>query len=77
MYKARRRHSPIVLMAAVGLIAVSILFYRSERIGGITLAVGSTTIALVVLAHLGVVAAVIGTLVAWRRRRPENPRKTI
>jgi hypothetical protein len=60
---------PIGLVAAAVLITVPILLYRSDLIAGITAAVGSTTITLIVLAHLGVLAAVIAPFVAWRRRR--------
>jgi len=75
VHKTRTRHLPIVVIAAVLLIAGPILLYRSGVIAGLTAAVGSTTIALIVLAHVGVLAAVLGTMVAWRRRRLENPRK--
>jgi hypothetical protein len=74
VHKPRGRHWPIVAVSAVLLIAGSILLYRAGLMAGLTAAVGSTTIALIVLAHVGVLAAVIGTMVAWRRRRLDNPR---
>jgi hypothetical protein len=55
------------LLAAVTLIGASIFLYRVRPLAGIT--VGSGALLLVVLAHLGVLAAVIGPFVAWRRRR--------
>jgi hypothetical protein len=64
---------PIIVVAAGALIAGPILLYRAGLMAGLTAAVGSTTIAVIVLAHLGVLATVIGTFVAWRRL--ENPRK--
>jgi len=72
MHEIRRRHLPIVAIAAGVLIAVPILLYRSDLIAGITAAVGSTTIALIVFVHLGVLAAVVAPLVAWRRRRHDR-----
>ena len=47
-------------------IAASIFLYRIRPLAGISF--GSTAIALAVLAHLGILAAVVGPLVAWRRR---------
>lgn len=74
MLKTRTRHLPIIAIAAAVLIAGPILLYRAGLMAGLT-AVGPTAIALIVLAHLGVLATVIGTFVAWRRRRLGNPRK--
>ena len=52
--------------ATATLIVASILLYRIRPLAGITF--GSTAIGLAVLAHLGILAAVVGPLVAWRRR---------
>jgi len=57
----------VVLAAAATLIAASVFLYRIRPLAGITF--GSGAIVLAVLAHLGVLAAVVGPLVAWRRRR--------
>jgi membrane protein implicated in regulation of membrane protease activity len=63
-----------LFFAMVMLIAVSILLYRIRPLAGITF--GSSAIALVVLAHLGVLAAIAGPVVAWRRRRrPPQPNR--
>jgi hypothetical protein len=69
----RHRRGYIALVfAAATFIAASIFLYRIRPLAGISF--GSTAIAVAVLAHLGVLAAVVGPLVAWRRR-PTNSRK--
>ena len=65
MRKPRTRHVPIAAIATAALIAGPILLYRAGLMAGLTAAVGSTTIALIVLAHLGVLATVIGTFVGF------------
>lgn len=75
MLKTRTRHLPIIAIAAAVLITGPILLYRAGLMAELTAAVGSTVIALIVLAHVGVLATVVGTFVAWRRRRLGNPRK--
>lgn len=55
-----------IAFATATLIVASILLYRIRPLAGITF--GSAAIALAVLAHLGILAAVVGPLVAWRRR---------
>ena len=50
------------------LIAGPVLLYRIRPVVGIAAAFGSGAIALIVLAHLGVVAAVIAPFLLWRRR---------
>jgi hypothetical protein len=67
MNSGHLRRFVLFLSAAAMLMLASILLYRIRPLAGITF--GSTAIALAVLAHLGVLAAVIGPLVAWRRRR--------
>jgi len=52
---------------AATLIVASIFLYRIRPLAGITLGSGAT--ALVVLAHLGVLGALLGPLVARRQRR--------
>jgi hypothetical protein len=60
------------VLALIGVIAVlvaaPILLYRIRPVVGIAAAFGSGAIALIVLAHLGVIAAVIAPVVLWRRR---------
>jgi hypothetical protein len=63
----RHRRGYIALVFATAtVIAASIFLYRIRPVAGISF--GSTAIALAVLAHLGILAAVVGPLVAWRRR---------
>jgi hypothetical protein len=62
------RHRGYARLAALGtLIVAAIFLYRIRPLAGITF--GSTAIVLAVLAHLGVLAAVVGPFIAWRRRR--------
>ena len=67
-----RRGDIALVFATAAVIAASIFLYRIRPLAGISF--GSTAIALAVLAHLGILAAVIGPLVVWRRRRT-NRRK--
>ncbi|HJZ74455.1 MAG TPA: hypothetical protein VKE51_22115 [Vicinamibacterales bacterium] len=63
-----RRHRRVgLLFSAAMLILASIFLYRIRPLAGIT--VGSTAVAVAVLAHLGVLAALAGPFVARRRRR--------
>jgi hypothetical protein len=68
------RHHLWLVVAIAVLAAGSILLYRVLPIAGIALGVGSGTVAIVVLAHLGVLAAIIASLMASRRR--SRARKT-
>jgi hypothetical protein len=63
----RHRPKSVVLFAAATLVIASIVLYEIRPLAGITF--GSGAIVLAVLAHLGVLAAVVGPFVAWRRRR--------
>jgi hypothetical protein len=63
----RHRHGYVFFIAAATLIGASIFLCRVRPLAGITF--GSTAIGLAVLAHLGILAALVGPLVAWRRRR--------
>jgi len=67
MKSGHRRGYVASFFAMVTLIVVSVLLYQIGPLAGI--AFGSSAIALVVLAHLGVLAAVVAPLVMWRRRR--------
>jgi hypothetical protein len=67
MNGGHRRGYAVFLFATATLIVASIFLYRIRPLAGITL--GSGAIGLAVLAHLGILAAVVGPLVAWRRRR--------
>jgi len=63
----RHRRGYIALVVATAtLIAASVFLYRIRPFAG--LGFGSTAIALAVLAHLGILAVVVGPLVAWHRR---------
>jgi hypothetical protein len=61
-----RRGYIAVVFATATPIAASIFLYGIRPLAGISFC--SATIALAVLAHLGVLAAVVGPFVAWRRR---------
>jgi hypothetical protein len=60
---------PKIAVAAAVLIAAAVLFFWSRSVTVVAAALGSGVIVLAVLAHLGVLAAVIGTLVARYRRQ--------
>jgi hypothetical protein len=60
----RRRY--VLFFATATVIGAFIFLYRVRPFVGITF--GSTAIVLAVLAHLGVLAAVVGPFLAWRRR---------
>jgi hypothetical protein len=70
MNTGHRRTHLVSLFAAATLIAGSIFLYRIRPLTRITF--GSSAIALAVLAHLGILAALVGPFVAWRRRRRRN-----
>jgi hypothetical protein len=61
-----RRGYIAVVFATASVIATSIFLYRIRPLAGISF--GSTALALAVLAHLGILAAVVAPLVGWRRR---------
>jgi hypothetical protein len=65
------RRGYVAFTVAATLIVASILFYRIRPLAGIALGSGAT--ALVVLAHLGVLGALVGPLVARRRARRYPP----
>lgn len=67
MNTGHRRGYFALFVAMVMLVVVSILLYGIRPLAAI--AFGSSAIALVVLAHLGALAAVVGPFVTWRRRR--------
>jgi len=62
-----QHRSVVLVFAAAMLILASIFLYRIRPLAGVAL--GSTAIALAVLAHLGILAVVVGPLLVWRRRR--------
>jgi hypothetical protein len=66
MIGGHRRAYIASVFATATLIAASIWRYRIRPLAGITF--GSTAVVLAVLAHLGILAAVVAPLVAWRRR---------
>ena len=63
-----RRHNLPLLVAAMVLIASSFLLYTVLPVAGIALGVSSGVIAVVVMVHLGLLAAVTAPFVALRRR---------
>ena len=64
------RRTYLIGFGAATVIGASISLYRVRPLAEITF--GSTAVALAVLAHLGVLAAIVGPLVA-RRRPPQHP----
>lgn len=62
-----RRHAWL-LLAAVVIIGGSLLLYKTVSVAGIVIGVGSGAVAVVVMAHLGVLAALVAPLAIWRRR---------
>jgi hypothetical protein len=65
------RRAYAIVFGAATVIGASIFLYRVRPLAGITF--GSTAVALAVLAHLGVLAAIVGPIVARRRAR-RHPR---
>ena len=63
-----RRHGWLIVLAFAALIASSMLLYRILPVVGLALGVGSGAGALVVMAHVGVLAALLAPFVALRRR---------
>ena len=72
MHERPVRHLTVAVIAVTIIVAAAIVMYGSGVIAGVTAALGSTTIALIVLAHLGVVAAIGTCVVAWRRLPRRN-----
>ena len=72
MSKGARHLVPWVVVAAAVLVAGPVLLYQIRPVTGITAAFGSGAIALIMLAHLGVLAAIVGPLVVWRWRRHDR-----
>jgi hypothetical protein len=67
MNNGHRRGHLVFLFATATLIVGAIFFYSISPLAGITF--GSSAIVLAVLAHLGILAALVGPFVRWRRRR--------
>jgi uncharacterized membrane protein YhaH (DUF805 family) len=62
----RHRRRYFLFFATATLIGAFILVYSVRPLAGITF--GSTAIVLAVLAHVGILAAVLGPFLAWCRR---------
>ena len=67
MNSGHRREYEGALFATMTSVVASIVLYKIRPLTAIT--VGASAIALAVLAHLGVLEAVVGPLIAWRRRK--------
>jgi hypothetical protein len=67
MNSGHRRGYVVVLFGAMTSVVAFVFLYRVRPLATVT--VGSGAIALAVLAHLGVLAAVVGPLIASRRRK--------
>ncbi len=57
-----------LLVGTAALAAVSVLLYRVVPSAAVALGVGSGTVAMIVAAHLGVLAAILAPIMALRRR---------
>jgi hypothetical protein len=57
-----------VLCAAATIIGASFLSYEGWPVVGIAIGLGSSAVALIVMAHLGVIAALVASLAILRRR---------
>jgi len=64
----------IIAVAATAIVS-PIILYRTGSIVGITAAVGSTAVALIVLAHFGVLAAIGAAFGVLRARSRQDRRK--
>ena len=68
------RHVWLIVLAFAALIASSMLLHRVLPLLGIALGVGSGVLAVVVIAHLGVLTAIIAPFVVFRgRSRRQRP----
>jgi hypothetical protein len=63
----KSRHAWLVL-AAVVIISGSLLLYKAAPFAGIVIGAGSGAVAVVVMAHLGVLTALIAPFAILRRR---------
>lgn len=62
-----RRHVYALFAAIVGMLAASILMYRSLPVGGIAALVGSGAVTVILLAHFGILGTLIASFTALRR----------
>lgn len=65
---ASRRHVYSLFASTAGMLAGAILMYRNLPIAGIAAVVGSSAVAVIILAHFGVLATLIASFLALRRR---------
>ena len=72
MIRGPRRRSASIAAAVAALTVGAVLMYGAWPIAGIIAVFGSSAIALAVLAHLGVLAALVGPMVVFRRRRRDR-----
>ena len=64
----RRRRPLWLLIAAAVVTAESFVLYTAFHVAGIAIAVGSGAVAVIVMAHLGVLAALLAPLAILRHR---------
>jgi hypothetical protein len=67
--RKRPRHSPWLLATVGALLIALFVLYRVRPNAGLMAAAGSGAIGLIVIVHLGVLAAAVGAYLTWRRRR--------
>ena len=75
MHERPVRHLPVAAIAVTLFVGAAIVWYRSGLIAGMAAASGSTTLVVIVLAHLGALAAIATCVVAWRRLPRRNHRQ--
>jgi hypothetical protein len=74
---ARRRHVYVLFAATVAVLAASIFMYRSLPVAGIAAVVGSGAVAVIVLAHFGILATLIASFLGLRRLFGAPPQRDV
>jgi hypothetical protein len=74
---AGRRHVHVLFAATVAVLAASIFMYRSLPVASIVAVVGSGTVAVIVLAHLGILASLIASFLGLRRLFEAPPQRDV
>jgi hypothetical protein len=64
-----QRHVYWLLLVVIVAVGASIALYRLWPVAGVAAGVGMGTIAVIAMAHLGVLAVIAGPFLALRRRR--------
>jgi membrane protein implicated in regulation of membrane protease activity len=64
----KHRHLAVGLTAAIGALVGMVLWYGGRTMPATAAVLSSSAVLLALLAHLGVLAAVVAPLLAWRYR---------